>query len=241
MKNKFRLIMGKNCISEVLKSTPERLVEVYTSHKSSQDSLYTLLIENNIPVRERSKKELERLVESESHQSYVAAVKEIHQPDLKSFLKKSSDLDSSLVVMLDSIFDPHNLGAIFRAAECFGVDLIVFSKNRGTDVTPVATKTSVGATELVPFSKVSNLAESLKLFKDAGYWVVGAEGTEGAESIYDFQFPEKTLLILGSEGKGIQQILSKKSDFHVKIPMAGHIDSVNVSQAAAIFLSHARK
>lgn len=231
----FRRIMGRNCIREVLRSDPGRLVEVLTSQKDRNDQLLQELKKHKIPVKSVPKQELVRLVDSESHQGFVAAVKEKSQPTLQGFLEGAGE--RSLVVMLDSIYDPQNLGAIMRAGECFGIDLVVFSRNRGTDITPVATKISAGATELVPVCKVSNLAETMKAFQSEGFWVVAAECSDKSESLNTFKFPEKTLLILGSEGKGIQPLLSKKSDFHVSIPMLGKIDSLNVSQAAAVFLS----
>lgn len=233
MNRQYRTIMGKNAIRELLRASPGRLVEVYTSQL--EDELAEELRRHNIPVKKRSKHELTECVDSDSHQSFVASVKERAQPTIKEFLEKPCD--SSLVLMLDSICDPQNLGAIFRAAECFGVDLVVFSKNRGADITPTVAKVSSGASELVDIAKVSNLAETLKPFQDAGYWVVCTDVGEGAESVYDFKFPEKTVLILGSEGEGVRELLKKRSDHRVYIPMRGNIDSLNVSQATAVMLA----
>lgn len=237
MSRRFKLIMGRNCITEVLRATPERLVEVYTSQKPGGDSLYMELKQEGIPLKETSKKKLSEMVQSESHQSYVAAIKERNNPTIKDFLKSVQDKEKSLVLMLDSIYDPQNLGAIIRAAECFGADLVIFSKNRGTDITPVTTKTSAGATELVPICKISNLAETMKLFQQEGFWAIAADVGEKSQSIYELKFPEKTLIIVGSEGKGLQPILRKQCDFHVAIPMLGKIDSLNVSQATAVLLN----
>lgn len=240
MKKNFRLIMGKNCIREVLKYSPERIVEVYSSQQDRSDSLYLELIEHRIPINNVSKNELFKLVQSESHQSYVAAVRDRPNIELKEFFAKSSHSTTSFVIMLDSIYDPQNLGTILRASECFGVDLVVYSKNRGADISPVVAKASSGASEYVPIAKVSNLAETMKLFKEAGYWAVCADVGEKSQSIYDFHYPEKTLLILGSEGEGVQKILSRNSDFLVSVPMCGKIDSLNVSQAAAVFIFYYR-
>lgn len=230
----MQLIMGRNCLFETLKASPERLIEVYTSQKSG-DALYDALIKEGIRLIDTPKKKLHHMVDSESHQSYVAKVKPRPLIEVKAFLREEKD--ASLVLMLDSIFDPQNLGAILRAAVCFGVDLVIYSKNRGADITPTVSKTSAGATELIPISKVSNLAETQKAFQKADYFAIGAEISDKAQSLYDFQFPEKTLLIMGSEGKGIQPLLSKKCDEHVYIPMLGNIDSLNVSQATAVLLS----
>lgn len=236
MKNRFRLIMGKNCISEVLRSNPERIVEFYTSAIDEKDPLITLLRSHKVPIVLKQKEQLSKIVSSDSHQSAVAAIKEKHSVDIKSFLKEAEEKSSSLVLMVDSIFDPQNLGAILRSAECFGADLVIFSKNRGADLTPVASKASVGASELLDIVKVSNLADTLKKFQDAGYWSVCADGGEGAESLETFSFPEKTLLIVGSEGVGVQPLIKKNTDFRVKIPMKGNIDCLNVSQATSVML-----
>ncbi|NGX57805.1 MAG: 23S rRNA (guanosine-2'-O-)-methyltransferase RlmB, partial [Chlamydiae bacterium] len=221
--------MGKNCVQEVLKTAPERIEKIITAQPAPHLKKY------DIPIEVKPKEALSKLVQSESHQGILAYVKEKSHLNLKEFL--SRDLDKSLVIMLDSIFDPQNLGAILRAAECFGVNAVVWSKNRGVDITPVVSKVSVGATELVDTMKVSNLAETVKRFQDKGYYAVTAEVGEGAESLYDFEFPSHTLLILGSEGKGVQPLISKRADFKVYIPMHGQIDSLNVSQATAVFLS----
>ena len=241
MSSRTYYIMGRNSIRELLRTSPERILEVYSCQGLEKDTLHAELSKLKIPIREVGKSRLMELVNSESHQSYVAVVKEKPPIDLKQFLKEAEQKKYGLVVMLDSIYDPQNMGAILRSAECFGADLVVYSKNRGTDITPVVSKTSSGATELVSICKVSNLAETVKQFKEAGFWVVSAEGGSKSVSINTFEFPEKTLLILGSEGEGVQPLLSKNSDFHVYIPMLGQIDSLNVSQASAVFLSHYRR
>jgi len=230
-------IMGRNCLSEVLKARPERLKEVFTSHPEA-DALCDALACAGIPLVSTHKKKLSQIVDSESHQGFVAKVTPRPLVDLKEFLK--IDRERSLILMLDSIFDPQNLGAILRAALCFGCDLVVYSKNRGTDLTPTVSKTSAGASELVPICKVSNLAEVQKAFQKAGYFAISAEISDKATSLYDFSFPEKTLLMMGSEGKGIQPLLSKKCDHHVYIPMLGNLDSLNVSQATAVLLNSYR-
>ncbi|MDN3504631.1 MAG: 23S rRNA (guanosine(2251)-2'-O)-methyltransferase RlmB [Rhabdochlamydiaceae bacterium] len=231
---KYRLIMGKNCITEVLRCSPERIVKVYSSHKGS-DELINQLKSAKISIDAVSKDKLSKMVESDSHQSFVAEIKERHQPSVKDFLDNAPD--KSIVLMLDSIYDPHNLGAILRAAECFGADLVIYSKNRGADITPVVSKTSCGASELVPVVKVSNLADTMSMFQKSDFWSVAADVGKGAQSLDQFSFPEKTLLIMGSEGKGVQPLLLKKCDAKVYIPMKGKIDSLNVSQATAVLLN----
>ncbi|MCF7806061.1 MAG: 23S rRNA (guanosine(2251)-2'-O)-methyltransferase RlmB [Simkaniaceae bacterium] len=236
-----QLVMGRNCIMEVLKATPERILQVYTSQKPGNDPLYQELQKNGIRIIDTPKARLSQLVNSDSHQSYVAAVKERPLIHIKDFINSKRDEQKSLVVMLDSIFDPQNVGAILRSCECFGADLVIYSKNRGTDITPVVSKTSAGASELVPLARVSNLVETMQALQKAGYWAVAAEISEKSESLYHFECPEKAIIIVGSEGEGVQPLLSKKCDFHLMIPMLGQIDSLNVSQATAILLNSYRQ
>lgn len=233
-----RLIMGKNCLSEVLSENPTSIQRVYTSKKDSQDDLLEKLIHQGIFVKRVSKESLYQMVRSESHQSYVAEITPKPKQDLRSFLEKDQE---GIVLMLDEIYDPQNFGSILRSCECFGALGAIYSKNRGTSITPVVSKSSVGASELITLIEVSNLATTVDKFKDAGYYVVTTEVGADTTSLYSFEFPEKTLLIMGSEGQGIQPLLRKKADFKIYIPMLGKIDSLNVSQATAVLLSHFNK
>lgn len=238
MKQRFRYIMGKNCLNEALDAHPEQFIEVYTCHKLDNDPLIQRFQDHGIKIVSIPRNKLNHLVDSESHQSFVAKLHEKAFIHIRDFLENVEDKKSSLVLMLDSIFDPQNLGAILRTAECFGVDLVIYSKNRGTELTPVATKTSAGASELVPISQVSNLQDTVKTFQKAGFWVATTHLGENSQSLYNFEFPNKTLLIMGSEGKGVQKVLVKNADFLLSIPMLGKIDSLNVGSATAVILSH---
>lgn len=220
----MRIIMGKHAIEEVQKRDPQRIHRIYSHQKN-----------HPFPVTVVPKQKLSSLAGSESHQGLVAEVKEREFLTPKEFLKTAPE--KSLILMVDSIQDPQNFGTILRAAECFGADAVIYSKNRNVGLTPVVSKASVGASEVVPLMPVSNLADTLKKFQEGGYFSVAAEVKEGAHSLSTFEFPNQTLLIMGAEGSGIQPLLSKNSDFHVMIPMQGAIDSLNVSQATAVFLS----
>lgn len=228
------LIMGKNCIREVLRTSPSRIAALYTLPACSEEDLYKECQKAGISIVHSNKNDLSELVNSTSHQSYVAKLKPRTFADIRAFLDASESKEYSMVVMLDSIYDPQNFGSILRAAECLGVDAVVYSKNRGADLTPVVGKVSSGASELVPLIRVSNLAESVELFKKHGFFVFSAHLDSESKSIYEVRFPEKTLIILGSEGEGVQPLLRKKSDETVQIPMMGQIDSLNVSQASAV-------
>ena len=229
-------IMGKNCLKEVLTACPERIISIVSS-KEADDSLLKEAKTIGISFEKRSREALDQLLQSDSHQGYAAKLKPQEPISLEGFLKTQENKEKSLVLALDSVFDPQNLGAILRACECFAVDAVLWSKNRGASLSPSARKASVGASEIVPCILVSNLAQSIKTFQKAGYWSLATAIDENASDLYSFDFPEKTLLLLGSEGKGLQNLVLKNADFKVFIPMQGQIDSLNVSQAAAVLLS----
>lgn len=236
---KDQLVMGLHAVKEILTHAPERLLHVFleqSQDKGRKSEVQELCVTRKIPITFIPFRQLTDMVDSESHQSVVAHVKGRNFLDLKDFLRKKEDKDKSFVLMLDQIFDPQNLGALLRSSECFGVDAVVFSKNRGSDITPVATKSSCGASELVPLIRVANLAEAVSQFQDAGFDAVATLLNPSSESLFDFTFSDKTLLIMGSEGEGIQPLICKRANRSVYIPMQGHIQSLNVAQACAVLL-----
>lgn len=235
-------VMGRNCVREVLRHSPQQVVTVFSSATSGGDAEIDALITSaGVPLEGRSNEQLSALVSSDSHQSYVALLKDRKPYELKEFLADSQDRPRSVVVMVDTINDPQNFGSILRACECFAVDAVIWSRNRGVSITPVVSKTSVGATELVPTVPVANLGEALRKLKDAGYWIVAADAAPDSQSIWSFEIPERCVLVFGSEGEGIQRLLLDNSDYRVVVPLLGKIDSLNVSQAVAVFLFRYRQ
>ena len=231
-------VMGRNCMRELAKMAPERLEQVYVS---ARENLAGVPVLENLKITVLPASELTALVGSDSHQGVVVRVRPRAKLEWADFLHTFDDPEKAgLILALDGVTDPHNLGAILRAAECFKVDAVVWSKNRSSGITPVVTKVSVGASELVTCIEVSNLAEAARRARSTGFWIVVADGGEGAADLNKFSFPERTLLILGAEGEGVSHLLLERSDFRVRIPMYGQIDSLNVSQAAAVLLYWAR-
>ena len=223
--------MGSHAVDEVFKVNPSRLLHIYTSKRSNKCSLFN---KAGIPITILSNEALSKMVGTDSHQGLVAEVSPRAYLSLKEFF--SNPREKSVVLMLDQIFDPQNFGALLRSAECFGVDAVVFSKNRGSEITPTVTKASCGASELIPLIRVSNLADAMGKFQGEGYEAVTSVLSEDATSLADFTFYKKTLLIVGSEGEGVQPLIQKKSDVKIYIPMTGKIQSLNVAQASTTLL-----
>jgi len=234
-----RLVIGNRAVMETLLHRASNIDTIYLAKGENllSDPMKAKIVQGKIRTETISKDDLTSYAGTDSHQGIAALMKKESEISLDKFLKSAETEENVLVVALDSIYDPQNLGAILRASECFGVSAVIWSKNRGVDVTPSATKASAGATELVDIIKVSNLAQSLQAFKDEGFEVIAADADAGAVPLTGFQFPKKAVLILGSEGEGIRPLLLKLADTRVYIPMRGKIDSLNVSQATAVMLS----
>lgn len=145
----------------------------------------------------------------------------------------------SVVVVLDSVTDPHNVGAIIRSCDQFGVDLVILPEHRGAKDSEVIARSSAGATSWVPVAVVPNLVRAVEQLKGAGYWVYGADA--GGITIAESRLEGKVVLIMGSEGSGMSRLLEKECDAIVSIPTCGKLDSLNVSVAAGILLYEIRR
>jgi 23S rRNA (guanosine2251-2'-O)-methyltransferase len=158
---------------------------------------------------------------------------------VKAFLDKVKGKSNPLVLILDGITDPHNLGAILRSADQFAVDLVVIPNRRSAGESDTVARTSAGALEWVPLLTVSNLTRVLEELKAGGYWIYGAD--MGGTPAKDLNLTGPTALVMGSEGSGLSRLIKESCDGIISIPMAGHLDSLNVSVAAGILLYEARR
>ena len=168
-------------------------------------------------------------------QGWAAEVGEYPYLELETLLPKLSEKQAALLLALDQIQDPQNLGAILRSAEGCGVDGVLICTDRATHVTPAVCKASAGASEHLRVAKVVNLARAIEACKEAGFWSVGTS-LEATEDALGFDWPEKTLLVLGSEGKGMRRLIHEKCDFLIRLPLLGKISSLNVAATAAVCL-----
>jgi len=243
-------VMGRNCLAEVLKHAPERIIEVYVAEARDdggraavdrRGELIERCHESDIQVRQVPRRDLDAMVHSDSHQGFVARVRPREVLQLDDLVELVREQPFVRILALDGVLDPQNSGAILRAAECFGVDAVLWSKNRAAPVGPVVSKVSVGASELVPLCPVSNLHRALEALKGAGAWLVGAMVTPDASSLDTFEFPQKAIIVMGSEGEGVQHLIGESLDFHVYIPMLGVVSSLNVSQATTVMLHELAK
>ncbi len=241
--------MGRNCIEEVMAHAPQRLRELYVAESRDERgggagrkvNLIDTCRDMGIPVRQVTRRELDSLVHSDSHQGVVARVAPRQLLEFDELIELVKEQPFVRILALDGVVDPQNFGAILRAAECFGCDAVLWSKNRAAPLGAVVAKVSVGASELLPLCPVSNLHRALEGLKEAGAWLVGAMVAPDASSLDAFEFPEKSVIVMGSEGEGVQQLVEKSLDFRVYVPMLGVVSSLNVSQATTVMLHEASK
>jgi 23S rRNA (guanosine2251-2'-O)-methyltransferase len=192
----------------------------------------------SLRVQRVSKAELDRL--APEHRGILLEADEGEAPE-------ESDLDTfvldpperSLVIVLDHIEDPQNLGAILRSADVFAADLVLAPRRRSAPLTDAVAKASAGALAYAPLAMVSNLAEALRKLKKAGYWLYAAD--MGGASLCDADVSARAAIVLGNEGAGVSRLLREECDIALSIPMSGHVDSLNVSAAAAVLMYEYRR
>lgn len=217
----------------------ENVSKAYLQENFSDTRILNEIKKRNIEISYVSKNDLNKLSQGGNHQGIFVIVEDFKYSTIEDIIKTAKDKSQPLVLILDGIEDPHNFGAIIRSADAFGVDGIII-KNRGqVPVNMTVSKTSTGAINYVKIAQVANLSNAIKILKDNGYWVYATDGN-AKDNYCDLKYDGPTCLILGSEGDGISNLLVKNSDFLIKIPMVGHVNSLNVSVAAGILLSRIR-
>ena len=230
-------IYGINAVSEALKARG-RAFEWVGMAKERHDLRLQRLVEDcrrlAVPVRFLQRTELDRMAGNASHQGVVAVTSAKQYSDLDDVVGAKRG-QHSLVVVLDGVEDPHNLGAILRTADAAGADGIVIPERRAASVTGTVTKASAGASEHLPIAKVTNIARTVEELKERNLWTVGLD--QRASQTYDaLDYNMDCALVLGAEGKGLHDLVKRKCDFLVSIPMLGKVSSLNVSVAAAVVL-----
>jgi 23S rRNA (guanosine2251-2'-O)-methyltransferase len=184
---------------------------------------------------------LTKLVGDVAHQGAVAAVRPLKPWDDDDLLVALAALrEDALLLVLDGVTDPHNLGACLRTADAAGVHALVIPRDRAAPVDGVVRKVAAGAAEFVPVASVTNLARTLDLLKERQIWVVGTDG-EAQQSVFEADLKRPLALVLGAEGSGMRRLTRDRCDFLVRIPMAGRVGSLNVSVATGVVLFEARR
>lgn len=224
-------IYGKNVAIETLRNR-QPIKKAYIYRNFQDKNIISELQKRNIPIKFVDKFELDKLAKG-NHQGIMLNIPDYEYTPLDELLKK----ENALLVILDHLEDPHNLGAIVRTCEAAGVDGIIIPKNRCVDVNSTVMRTSVGALDYVKIAQVTNLVGTMKELKEKGFWIVGTDmdGTDYQE----IDYRGNTAIVIGNEGNGMARLVKENCDFIASIPMNGKVNSLNASVAAGIIIYEA--
>jgi 23S rRNA (guanosine2251-2'-O)-methyltransferase len=232
------LIYGINAVTEALKAG--RVVSLRAGRRSDRrlQQLLTLAGDASVPVRRVSDEELDRESGGSSHQGVVADVRDRETLELDDLIEAAKATPPALIVVVDGVEDPHNFGAIIRTVDAIGAHGVVRQTRHSASLGGAATKASAGALAHVRIADVVNIARAVEELKEAGIWTVGLAGD--ASQTYDkIDLTLPTALVVGAEGTGLRRLVRERCDFLAKIPMHGHVTSLNVSVAAGVVLYEA--
>ena len=226
-------LYGRNVIREVLKSG-RKIYEIHALKGiKDADDILNDAAKKGIKVKLSEKHILAKITGTDKNQGIAANTEGIKDFSIEEFFEKHKNDETQTVAVLDEIEDPHNFGAIIRSCEVFGVCGIILARDRSAPLNDAAFKASSGAVEFIDIIRVSNINLALEQLKEAGFWIYGLD-LQAEKFIDETDFDRKTAIVLGNEGRGLRQLVKKNCDFLVKIRQTGKLDSLNVSNAAAV-------
>ena len=237
------LIVGWHAVGAAISHEPERLTGVWVDSQRRDRRARQLLDQAEqagVAVRTINRAELDRMTDGARHQGIVAR-QTVHtqrnwqEDDLTDLIATRPD---PLLLVLDGVQDPHNLGACLRSADAAGVTAVIVPADRAVGMTATVRKVASGAAETIPFVPVTNLARTLRKLQDQGVWLIGAAG-EADRTLYQADLRGPVALVLGAEGKGLRRLTREVCDLLTRIPMQGSVESLNVAVATGIYLFEA--
>jgi len=245
-------IYGIHAVDSLLRQNPKSVQRLW-AQQGRDDKRIGVLLElaqnQGVPVARETRQAMDEMAKGR-HQGVVAEVYaepasgDTGQANLwqEADLLRAVDAKEGpmLLLVLDGVTDPHNLGACLRSADAAGVDAVIVPKDKSADLTPVSRKVACGAAEVVPFVRVTNLSRTLQALKERGVWLFGAAG-EAENSLYDSDLSVSMALVMGAEGSGLRRLTREQCDFLVRLPMAGSVSSLNVSVATGVCLFEAQR
>lgn len=228
-----QFVYGKNVVKQLL-IDKKKIYQIIISDNFKDNELLSLIYKSGINYSKAGKKKLDQLSEFQNHQGVIAEIDGYHYAQLEDITSNPKG-KYPLIVMLDGIEDPHNLGAILRTCDAINVDGVIIGKHRSVSLNPTVAKVSTGAIDYVPVCQVTNLSKTLSQLKKQGFWVAGTDMTN-AKNYRDADYDSPLVLVIGSEGFGISDLVKKNCDYFISLPMEGHVTSLNASVACGILL-----
>ncbi|KTC91396.1 23S rRNA (guanosine(2251)-2'-O)-methyltransferase RlmB [Fluoribacter dumoffii] len=232
-------VYGVHAVSALLINPHRVTKKLYISEDRTDKRLQDIIDKARkagVSIEQLSMQKLNQRFADFTHQGVVAAASslpEYNESHLLALLESSKQ--PVLILILDGVTDPHNLGACLRTADATGVDFVVIPKDKSASITPVVSKVACGAAEAIPLVRVTNLARSMKLLKEHGVWIYGAAG-EASHSLYQTDCTGNVAIVMGAEGEGLRRLTRENCDGLFSLPMAGSVSSLNVSVATGVSL-----
>jgi len=239
-------IFGFHSIESLLNTNPESVLRVFIQNGRKDVRVINLnktLLDLKIPFSGIDKNELDRIAKGEAHQGVISEVilpPLLTEDTLLSSIENLPANTKPLILILDSIQDPRNLGACLRSANAAGVSHVIINKDGSAPINALVHKTSAGAINNLQIFHVTNLSRTIKSIQEKGIWVIGLD-SDSSSKIYDVNLTDSTAFVMGTEGKGIRQLIKKTCDQLVTIPMSGNVESLNVSVATGIALFESKR
>lgn len=232
------VVVGRNAVTEALKSgrTVNRLLVAEHDTQGSIREIVNLARESGAVVETVPRSQIEAAAKGFRHQGVLAYTSPVDYTPLEDILDAAQSRDGApVLLLLDELEDPHNLGAVLRTADAVGVDGVLIPKRRSCPLSATVAKTSAGAVEYVPVARIGNVAQTIRELKKAGFWIVGAD-MDGTADYFEADLTGALVLVIGSEGRGISRLVRESCDVLVRIPMLGKINSLNASVAGAVLM-----
>ena len=237
MNKDINLVYGKNPVIEAIRA--KKALKVFVVTNFNDQKVLNLIKDNKLNMVSISPNEMDKMCNG-VHRGIAAELKPYQTVSLEEIIIKAKKKEKKIIVMLDGIEDPHNLGAIMRSSDVFETSGIILPKHNSVTLNATVAKTSAGAINYVPVAVVNNLNQAIKELKEEGFWIVSTDGSATISySSIKYDFP--VVVVIGSEGKGVSSLVLKNSDYIVKIPQFGHVNSLNASVAAGILLAEVHK
>jgi 23S rRNA (guanosine2251-2'-O)-methyltransferase len=236
---KLSKLFGLHSVQAALDYAPQKVKNAWVDAQRQDQRLKELieaLLALGIEPEKTDRKKLDRFSDGKNHQGIVIEIAlpgELSESELKSAVENLPS--TALLLVLDNVQDPHNLGACLRTADAAGVQGVIITKDNATGITPTVCKVASGAAETIPVYQVTNLSRTLRWLKEQGIWIMGAAGETG-QSVYQADFTVPLALVVGAEGKGMRRLTREQCDLLVSLPMLGKVESLNLSVATGVFL-----
>ncbi|MGV6851651.1 MAG: 23S rRNA (guanosine(2251)-2'-O)-methyltransferase RlmB [bacterium] len=234
----LKWVVGINSVTALLDSATDRLDSIWVVQGQKNQRIQSIIKragEAEIEVVYKPAQQIKNKVETDRHQGIIACWNPPANVSFEQVLDRLAQIENPLVLVLEEVTDPGNLGACLRVADAAGADVVIKSQHNSASMTPIVWKTSAGAAATIPVCEVSSIPKALKKLQNQGMWSYGLAG-EGSQSIYSTDLSGAVVLVMGSEGNGLKRLTREHCDFMLSLPMLGQVESLNVSVATGIAL-----